>query len=101
MRAGEIVASGTVGQIQAAQGTATRIRFALEGAAAPPAATVPETSRRPDGSYEIRSDAPVELLHGPTGWAIQAGVGVIGLSVAKPSLEDTYLELTGTAPDEA
>jgi len=101
MRAGEVVASGTIAQIQAALGTSTRIRFDLARDAAPPPAIVAEASHRPDGGYEIRSDASVELLHALTSWALEASVEINNLSVAKPSLEDTYLELTGEPADQS
>jgi ABC-2 type transport system ATP-binding protein len=100
MRSGEIVASGTIADIQASLGTATRIRFNLVTDVLPPPALVPDGSALPDGGYEVRSDAPVELLHALTGWAIDAHAELTNLAVAKPTLEDTYLELTGDSADQ-
>jgi len=37
------------------------------------------------------------LLHELTGWALSRGVPLDGLTVDRPSLEDVYLRLTGTA----
>jgi ABC-2 type transport system ATP-binding protein len=101
MRAGEIVATGTIGDIQSARETATRIRFRLSGDALPPSDIVPADARKASTDYELSTDAPVELLHRLTGWAIEAGAEVNDLSVARPSLEDTYLELTGEAAEQA
>jgi ABC-2 type transport system ATP-binding protein len=36
-------------------------------------------------------------LHTLTGWSIDRGVALDGLTVARPSLEDVYLELTADA----
>jgi len=94
MRAGEIVAVGTIDEIQAQRPSATRIRFET-GGTAPPPDLVPAGSERHDGVYEVWSDGPVDFLHRLTGWAMDAHVELTNLSVNRPSLEDTYLELTG------
>ena len=100
MRAGEIVAMGTIDEIQSERPSATRIRFEIR-AATPPAGLVPAGSRRHDGGYEVWSDAPVELLHSLTGWAMDSHVELTNLSVSRPSLEDTYLELTGELAEQS
>jgi ABC-2 type transport system ATP-binding protein len=99
MRAGEIVALGTIADIQAARQTATRIRFKLADGVVPPAEIVPAAANDGATDYELSTDAPVELLHRLTGWAIDAGVELTALNVSRPSLEDTYLELTGETAD--
>jgi ABC-2 type transport system ATP-binding protein len=38
-------------------------------------------------------------LHRLTGWALDNGVDLDGLSVSRPSLEDVYLQLTEGAPE--
>jgi ABC-2 type transport system ATP-binding protein len=46
---------------------------------------------------------PTGALHQLTGWALDRGAVLAGLSVDQPSLEDIYLRLTGqdqTAGDE-
>ena len=100
MRAGQVVASGTIDEIQAAHPSSTRIRFELAGDATPPADVLPADTKRRDTDYELSSDAPVDLLHRLTGWALEAGVELSNLSVSRPSLEDTYLELTGEAAEQ-
>jgi hypothetical protein len=47
----------------------------------------------------VRTTDPTRDLHRITGWAIDSGVDLIGLSVSQPSLEDIYLELTGEKAD--
>lgn len=99
MRAGEIVASGTLDEVLAAHDSGTRIRFVLTGAV-PPADLVPANATQ-SGGYEIWSQAPVDLLHRLTGWALDTGTELTNLSVSRPSLEDTYLELTGEAAEQS
>jgi len=100
MRAGEIVAMGTIDEIQAQRPSATRIRFEAAGTAPPPD-LVPAGSRRNDDVYEIWSDGPIDFLHRLTGWALDAHVELSNLSVSRPSLEDTYLELTGELAEQS
>ena len=35
-------------------------------------------------------------LHRLTGWAIEQGISLDGLEVTRPTLEDVYLQLTGS-----
>lgn len=51
------------------------------------------------GRCEIVTDEPVKVLHGLTAWALQAGVELEGLTVARPTLEDVYLQLTRAQED--
>jgi ABC-2 type transport system ATP-binding protein len=62
----------------------------------PPGVAVPETlPARVDGeAVEIRTEDPVRTLHDLTDWALAQGVPLEALEVARPSLEDIYLELT-------
>jgi ABC-2 type transport system ATP-binding protein len=46
---------------------------------------------------ELETDDPTELLHRLTGEALERGERLDGLSVARPTLEDVYLELTAEA----
>jgi len=45
---------------------------------------------------ELRTTHPTAVLHRLTGWAVERGVELEGLTVTRPSLEDVYLELTST-----
>jgi ABC-2 type transport system ATP-binding protein len=48
-----------------------------------------------------RTTDPTRDLHALTGWAMANGMTLEELSVARPSLEDTYLALTGHAHTDA
>ncbi len=98
MVAGRLVAEGTPAELIGRSG-ATRIRFDL-----PPGVTVadlaavvgrdigPEAAR-PDGHVEFATDRPTADVHAVTGWAVARGVELVGLTVARPSLEDVFLSL--------
>jgi ABC-2 type transport system ATP-binding protein len=101
MRAGKIVAMGTVDEIQVGHDTSTRVRFELAEETPPPPALVPADARRGERAYEMWSEKPVELLNQLTGWALAEGADLTNLSVSRPSLEDTYLELTGEAAESS
>ncbi|HWL90192.1 MAG TPA: ABC transporter ATP-binding protein [Actinomycetota bacterium] len=90
---GEIVAEGPPDSLGGRAAMKTRIRFRL------PAATsgrpgLGETPL-PDGSFELAADDATRTTHELTGWALEHGLSFETLEVAKPSLEDVYLELTG------
>ena len=46
------------------------------------------------GRLELHTERPVQDLALLCGWAVEHGVELQGLEVARPSLEDVYLELT-------
>jgi len=46
-----------------------------------------------DGLLEVRTEAPTADLHRLTGWALERGLSLDGLEVARPTLEDVYLDL--------
>jgi ABC-2 type transport system ATP-binding protein len=57
--------------------------------------------RNEDGAMVTReTDDPTALLHQLTSAALARGVGLVDLSVTRPSLEDVYLELTAGAATE-
>ena len=94
---GEIVAEGSPASLGGRDIAATLIRFRLPaGGEPPPAAVVPGLEVR-DGQAELRTEAPTEALHALTGWAVERGLELDGLSVARPTLEDVYLQLTNAA----
>jgi ABC-2 type transport system ATP-binding protein len=51
--------------------------------------------RADDGSFAVRTTAPVRDVHTLCGWALDRGITLSGLTVTRPSLEEVYLELTG------
>ena len=92
---GEIVAEGTPDTIGGRQDAKAVIAFATDGL---DLGTLPEGLRAAatlgEEGIEISTDSPVETVHQLTGWALERGVDLPGLSVTRPSLEDIYLELT-------
>jgi ABC-2 type transport system ATP-binding protein len=95
--AGRIVAEGAPDDL-AGRDAATEIRFVP-----PPAADLPAL-KGAAVTYDargvvIRAADPTAVLHVLTGWALERGVTLGGLTVTRPSLEDVYLELTARTPD--
>jgi ABC-2 type transport system ATP-binding protein len=99
--AGRIVAEGTPADLAAAQ-RGTEIRFTLPAGAAP--AELPRVSGEValrGRNVEISTDDATNDLLALTGWAAGRGVGLEGLSVTSPSLEDIYLALTSDKEEAA
>jgi ABC-2 type transport system ATP-binding protein len=93
---GLIVATGTPDTLGGRADARTEIRFSIAGA---DAAALPMAPATVDGSLvEYQTDEPTALLHRLTGWAIDNGATLEGLTVTRPSLEDVYLELTDGNP---
>ena len=56
----------------------------------------PWSQPRRDGDLLVfRTDQPTEALAVLTGWAIERGEELPGLTVTRPSLEEAYLQITG------
>jgi ABC-2 type transport system ATP-binding protein len=98
--AGRIVAEGPPDQL-AGRNAATEIRFTPS-----PPATLPDLGPAAEVTVDERAAVVVRaadatpVLHTLTGWALERGVRLEGLTVARPSLEDVYLTLTAEpAPD--
>jgi len=92
---GEIVAEGTPATIGGRDTAKTLIRFRVPAGADPNEAGVPGLTVT-DGVAELLTQTPTAPLHALTGWAADRGVELEGLTVSPRSLEDVYLELTGT-----
>ena len=120
---GLIVAEGTPDEVIGLGSSATIVRVRLpQGAPPPPAellvsavagaaagtpssgtpsAVAPSAIAPADaGSYEFHTHSTTDFVHRLTGWAVEAGFVFEDLTVTRPSLEDTYLALTGGAEDE-
>jgi ABC-2 type transport system ATP-binding protein len=92
---GVIVAEGPPASLAGRDRMRTRVRFRLpEGAPVPDG----DITILPDGSREIDVDAAAttKTVHDLTGWAMDHGVILEGLEVTQPTLEDVYLQLTGS-----
>jgi len=93
--AGRIVAEGPPDHL-AGRDSATEIRFAPPPGLALPA--IPGVTVTTDERGALaRTKDPTPVLHALTGWAIQHGLDLNGLTVVRPSLEDVYLALTAEA----
>jgi ABC-2 type transport system ATP-binding protein len=95
---GEIVASGSPNTLGARGSQASVVHFGLPEGAAPPDAI--GARRAAGGAWRLETETPTRSLYDLTGWALAAGVELIGLEVSRPSLEDVYLELTREEPEE-
>jgi ABC-2 type transport system ATP-binding protein len=80
-------------------GHATSITFRLPDGVELPDLALPERleAEVADGRVELRSHAPLPLVHALTAWAVESGFDLPDFQVRRPSLEDVYLDLT-TAP---
>ena len=94
---GRIVAEGTPDTLGERDAVESVISFRLPAAVS--MTSLPEGVRalagRVGNVLEIRTDSPTAMLHDLTGWAMERGHELGGLSVTHPSLEDVYLQLTG------
>jgi len=91
--AGEIVARGTAEELAAQVSATTRVTWKPNRADERPperlAATKDET-----GKMIIETPDALGVLNELTNWAIETGTDLPELNVARPTLEDVYLELT-------
>ncbi len=91
---GRIVATGTPETLGGRDTARTVITFHLDLQTVE-GFPVAEMARLDSGLVTVKSDNPTRDLHLITGWALDHDVELAGLKVARPSLEDVYLELTG------
>ena len=99
---GKIIEEGTPTTLGGRDLARARISFALPGGYS--AADLPvRAAAGENGRLVVEADEPTELLHRLTGWALDHGTTLPGLTVDRPSLEDIYLRLTAVqdaAPPE-
>ena len=89
---GQVVAEGAPDEIGGRGDAEAQVRFVLPRGIA--LTDLPGTFRT-DGDLAVaQTDNPTALLHVVTGWALDRGIVLPGLTVSRPSLEDVYLELT-------
>jgi ABC-2 type transport system ATP-binding protein len=96
MNAGQIIALGTPHELGGRDARPAEVRFSLpSGWSLGDVPDVPAESRAIDGDrVHIVTTEPVRSVHLITGWALEHGIALSGLSVSQPTLEDIYLELT-------
>jgi ABC-2 type transport system ATP-binding protein len=92
---GLIVAEGPPASIAGREQMRTRIRFRL-----PPGAPDPDqrVQRLADGTYELQVEAheTTKTVHDLTGWTLDHGFELEAFEITLPTLEDVYLQLTGS-----
>ncbi len=96
--AGEIIASGTPDDLGGRADAASTVSFDR-----PQGDQADELQRVVSGDWStengrlaLRTPDPTRSLNELTGWAIARGLELDHLEVSRPSLEDVYLQLTGT-----
>ena len=97
---GRIIAGGTPDDLGGRADAASVISFEVagDGAAERLRSAVPGEWAGANGRLELRTGDPTRSLNELTGWALANDVDLTRLEVSRPSLEDVYLELTGTEP---
>ena len=91
---GRIVAEGDPSTLGGRQEKVARIRFRSPRVPLP-AEFSDRVSAAGGGWVEIADPDPVSTLHLLTGWALEHDIGLDGLEVVRPTLEDIYLDLVG------
>jgi ABC-2 type transport system ATP-binding protein len=91
---GSIVARGSPAALAERDTAVTAIGFRLPAGAPALPDTLRSAQTDRDGRVVLRVADPVRALHDLTAWALAKGVQIQELTVARPSLEDVYLELT-------
>ena len=96
--AGEIIAVGTPDDLGGRAEAASTVSFdrPAGGGVADPQAAVSGEWLSDGGRLVLRTPDPTRSLNELTGWALARGIELGHLEVTRPSLEDVYLELTGT-----
>ena len=95
---GRIVIEGAPGDI-AGKNSLTTIRFTLPDDCGPPPEGLGARADGGAGSYILETDTPAKSLHEVTAWLTGLGKEFQHISVARRSLEDLFLELTGGEQD--
>jgi ABC-2 type transport system ATP-binding protein len=101
MSAGQIIASGRPEELGGRDLRPAEIRFSLpsEWSLGDVPELPGERSINGDGVLVVTRE-PVLAAQRITSWAIERGVELGHFSVNQPTLEDIYLELTGSSPDQ-
>ncbi len=89
----QIVATGTPASLGGRDSGAVTIRFALPDGISASDLPVPIHAES-DGLVEIQTEDELPVLRALSGWAIDRNLRLPGLSVARVTLEDVYLQLT-------
>ena len=96
---GRIVAEGIPSELAQRKGR-TIIRFRIEGDSVPLPQEVELDREVVNGEYSLTTDTPTHTLHLLTTWAVESGIELGDLAVARPSLEDVFVELADMGATE-
>jgi ABC-2 type transport system ATP-binding protein len=91
--AGRLVAEGPPASIGGRDTGIARIDFLLPPGMA--VSTLPVSATVEGGHVAVESTDLTRTLHALTGWALEHGLELQGLTVSRPTLEDVYLKLVG------
>jgi ABC-2 type transport system ATP-binding protein len=101
MRDGEIIALGRPDELGGRDLRPAEIRFRM-----PAGWSLGDIPELPSGERTMDGDRVLVVTHEPvpasnviTGWALDQGIDLDHFSLRQPTLEDIYLELTGSAED--
>ena len=98
--AGRIVAQGPPSTLTGTTARITYIRFRVPPGAPALPRVIKAAATVSAAGVELRTEDPTRMLHELTGWAIAKKVPLDSLEVARPTLEDVYLELTREAAEQ-
>ena len=101
MAGGEIIATGRPDELGGRDLRPAEIRFVLpDGWSFGDVPDVPSTERSLDGDrVTVLTTEPLAATQRITTWAVEHGLELGHFSVTQPTLEDIYLELTGSTAD--
>jgi ABC-2 type transport system ATP-binding protein len=98
---GRVVAEGTPAQLAARGGARTVVSFRLPPGVAAEELPALAGAVRPSGAaVDVLTPDPTGDVHALTAWALARGVALEELALARPSLEDVYLELVEQPVEE-
>ncbi|MBB6347749.1 ABC-2 type transport system ATP-binding protein [Nonomuraea muscovyensis] len=97
LRAGRLVAVGAPDTLIAAERTSV-LSFRLpEGTALADLPPLTGHIEAHGTAVSVQTDQPARDMHALTGWALERGTELTSLTLARPSLEDVYLDLVNEA----
>ncbi len=95
---GRIVATGSPTSIGGRDQSDVTIRFQLPDGISP--SELPVAASKLDGNLvEIRTEDELPVIARIVNWALEKNIALVGFSVTRVTLEDTYLALTGGQVD--